>query len=52
MGWEESVNPSNIKRLSNFTQYSGNQPPNLDIVDPDLPQRIEDIEKENYSRLF
>jgi hypothetical protein len=37
MDWEEDVNPHNIEKLSSFTQYSGNQPPDLDMSDPEPP---------------
>lgn len=46
MDWEENVNPFNTEKLSNFTQYSGNQPPDFDMSDPELTERMEDIERD------
>ncbi|KAI9265464.1 hypothetical protein EDC94DRAFT_647413 [Helicostylum pulchrum] len=45
MDWEEEVNPHNTETLSNFTQYSGKQPMDLDMTDPKLPERMDQLEK-------
>lgn len=45
MDWEEEVNPHNTETLSNFTQYSGRQPKDLDMTDPKLLERIGRLEK-------
>ncbi|KAI7896886.1 uncharacterized protein EV154DRAFT_177451 [Mucor mucedo] len=45
MDWEEEVNPYNTETLSNFTQYSEKQPTDLDMTDPDLPERMAQLEK-------
>jgi hypothetical protein len=39
------VNPHNTEILSNFTQYSGKQPLDLDMGDPELSDRMEQLEK-------
>lgn len=45
MDWEEEGNPHNTEILSNFTQYSGRQPVDLDMGELELSDRMEQIEK-------
>lgn len=45
MDWEEEVNPYNTETVSNFTQYSGKQPLDLDMTDPKLSDRLDQLER-------
>lgn len=45
--WNGKKKPISItqKLLSNFTQYSGKQPMGLDMTDPKLSERMDQLEK-------
>lgn len=45
MDWKEKVNPHKTETLSNFTQYSKKQPTDFDMTDPELRERITQLEK-------